>query len=214
MNVKPHKSIKSIVGILLFLAIPGLPLSRWENEFAGVGHLIGYEAIWWSIVILLLLYVRKLEVRPLSSIGFRVPRLSDMLIGIGVAFITLAGFAWIFYVIFPALHLSESHQVNQLLATPLWWRLASVVRAAVGEEVVFRGYAIERSQEITNSMTAACILPWFVFTIEHVGMWGWSHMIVAGFGGATLTALYSGRRNLWSNILAHLIVDGASLLAG
>jgi membrane protease YdiL (CAAX protease family) len=39
-------------------------------------------------------------------------------------------------------------------------------------------------------------------------------MIVAGFGGATLTALYIGRRSLWSNILAHLIVDGASLLAG
>jgi membrane protease YdiL (CAAX protease family) len=213
MIVKSRNSLTSILGILFFLAIPGLPLSRWENEFSGVNHLIGYEAIWWSIVILLLLYVRKIEIRPLSSIGFRRPRFSDVLIGIAAGVIALAGIAAIFYGIFPAFHLDESHNVNQLLATPLWWRLMSVVRAAVGEEMLFRGYVIERGQELTKSMTAACLLSWVVFTIEHVGTWGWSHVIVAGFGGLVLTALYVCRRNLWCNILAHLIVDGVGVLA-
>lgn len=213
MTVKPHNSARSALGLFLFLAIPGLPLSRWVNEFAGVSHLIGYEAIWWFIVLFLLFYVRAIEVRPLSSIGFRRPRISDLLIGIGIGVITLAGIAGIFYVIFPAFHLSESHQVNQLLATPLWWRWVSVARAAVGEETLFRGYAIERGRELTKSMTAACVLSWFVFTIEHVGPWGWSHVILAGFGGLVLTLLYVWRRNLWCNIIAHFIVDGAALLA-
>jgi uncharacterized protein len=208
-----RNSETSFFGLLFFLVIPGLPLSRWENEFADVEHLIGYEATWWSIVILLLLYVRKIEHRPLFSIGFRRPRLSDVTIGIGAGVLVLAGFAAIFYGIFPAFHLNESHEMNQLLATPLWWRLASVIRAAVGEEVLFRGYAIERGQELTRSMTAACLLSWSVFTIEHVGTWGWSHVIVAGFGGLILTGIYVWRRNLWCNILAHLIVDGVSLVA-
>jgi len=30
-----------------------VPLSKWENEFAGVGHLVGYDVIWWAIVVLL-----------------------------------------------------------------------------------------------------------------------------------------------------------------
>ena len=214
MMSKPRNTLVSLFGIVIFLAIPGLPLSRWENEFAGVGHLIGYEAIWWSIVLCLIFYVRQIEGRPLSSIGFHRPRLFDLLIGFGAGVVALAGIAFIVYVIFPALHLDENRQVNQLLATPLWWRVVSVLRAAVGEELVFRGYAIERGRELTRSMPAACALSWFVFTIEHVETWGWSHIILAGFGGLILTALYVWRRNLWSNMLAHLLVDGVALLAG
>lgn len=210
---KGRRSEKSILGMLFFFAVPALPLSRWENEFASVSHLLGYEFIWWLIVVLLIVYVRNVEARPLSSIGFRSPTVNDVLWGICVGFVTLAGIAGIFYVLFPALHLNESHAVNQLLSTPVWWRCVSVVRAAVAEEMVFRGYAIERGQELTKSTTAACMLSWFVFTMEHVGPWGWSHLIVAGFGGLALTGLYVWRRNLWSNMLAHMIVDGVSVLA-
>jgi uncharacterized protein len=50
------------------------------------------------------------------------------------------------------LHLSESQQMNQLVSTPFWWRAISVIRAAVGEEVLFRGYAISRSRELSGSL--------------------------------------------------------------
>lgn len=51
-----------------------------------------------------------------------------------------------------------------------------------------------------------------VFTLEHVSTWGWSHILIAGFGSLLLTLLYVWRRNLWINIIAHFIVDGASVL--
>jgi membrane protease YdiL (CAAX protease family) len=35
---------------------------------------------------------------------------------------------------------------------------------------------------------------------------------VAGFGGVMLTVLYLWRRNLYSNIIAHWIADGAGFL--
>jgi membrane protease YdiL (CAAX protease family) len=44
-----------------------------------------------------------------------------------------------------------------------------------------------------------------------VGPWGWGHLLIAGFGGLTLTLLYVWRRNLWANIIAHFIVDAAVL---
>jgi uncharacterized protein len=51
-----------------------------------------------------------------------------------------------------------------------------------------------------------------VFTVEHIATWGWSHVLIAGFGGLLLTLLYVWRRNLWINIIAHFVVDGVSVL--
>lgn len=212
MSVTRRRSMSTVLAFLLALAIPGLPISRWENEFAGVGHLLGYELIWWILILSVVLYVREVEVRSLSSIGFRNLSVWDVPIGLGVGFAILAGIAGIYYGLLPALHLSESRQVDQLMATPFWWRFISVIRAAIGEEILFRGFAIERGRELFRSLRIASTLSWIVFTLEHVSTWGWSHVLIAGFGGLLLTLLYVWRRNLWINIIAHFIVDGASVL--
>ncbi|MBW4028206.1 MAG: CPBP family intramembrane metalloprotease [Acidobacteria bacterium] len=198
--------------LLLVLAIPGLPISRWEDEFAGVLHLVAYEVIWWTLIFSILIYVRKIEARPLSSIGFR--RLSpwDALLGLIAGLFMLAGIASIYYGLFPLLHLSEGQQLSEIAGTPLWWRCISVLRAAIGEEVLFRGYAIERGREVFGSLRIASTLSWLIFTIEHVSTWGWSHVLIAGFGGLLLTLLYVWRRSVWINIIAHFVVDGASVL--
>jgi membrane protease YdiL (CAAX protease family) len=212
MAIKNRRTLLSLVGLLLTLGFPTLPISEWENEFANVRHLVGYEIIWWALVGLVLLYVRLVERRPLTSIGFRVPGIRGVLIAIPAGVVMLTGLAAIYYVLFPALHLSEGQQMNQLIATPFWWRFISVIRAAVGEEVLFRGYAIERLQELTGSRTVAAVLSCAVFSLAHVGPWGWSHLLIAGFGGVMLTALYLWRRNLWVNIVAHFIVDCVAVL--
>ena len=124
----------------------------------------------------------------------------------------IAGLAGMYYGVLPALHLSESSQVDQLVATPFWWRLTSVIRAAIGEEVIFRGFAIERGREVFGSLRIASALSWIVFTLEHIATWGWSHVLITGFGGLLLTLLYVWRRNLWINVIAHFVVDGASVL--
>jgi uncharacterized protein len=205
----------AFAGLILALGFPSLPISDWENEFNGVAHLIGYEIIWWVAIAGLLLYVRLAEKRPLSSIGFRSPlRLPDILIAAGAGILILAGLAVIDFVLLPALHLDEQQAIARLIATPFWWRFISVIRAAVGEEVLFRGYAIERTAELTGSLRFASLLSWVIFTVDHVSNWGWSHVLIAGFGGLALTALYLWRRNLWINIIAHFLVDGVSVLLG
>ena len=212
MPMLGRRSMSTMVALLLALAIPALPISRWENEFAGVGHLVGYEVIWWILTFSVLAYVRSVENRSLSSIGFRNVSFWDVLIGLGSGLLMLAGIAGIYYGLLPALHLSESRQADQLMATPFWWRFISVIRAAIGEEILFRGFAVERGRELFGSLRIASTLSWIVFTLEHVSTWGWSHVFIAGFGGLLLTLLYVWRRNLWINIIAHFVVDGASVL--
>jgi membrane protease YdiL (CAAX protease family) len=213
MAIKNHTPI-TLIGLLFTLGFAAVPLSKWYDEYAGVGHLLGYELIWWTAVAAVLVYGRLVERRPLASIGFHSPGKADIFVAILAGVVMLAGLAGIYYYLFPALHLSEDKQMNQLMATPFWWRFISVIRAAVGEEVLFRGYAIERTQELTGSVKVAAVLTWAVFTLEHVGPWGWAHLFLAGFGGGILTLLYLWRRNLWVNIIAHFIVDGAAVLLG
>jgi membrane protease YdiL (CAAX protease family) len=145
--------------------------------------------------------------------GFRKIRTADAAVGLGGGVVALAGVGAIFLLLFPFLHISEGKQVHQLKATPLWWRLISLVRAAAGEEIYFRGYAITRIRELSGSLSLAALFSWVVFTVEHVEVWGWGHLLIAGFGGAILTGLFVLRNNIWVSIFAHSIVDGAAVLS-
>ena len=66
--------------------------------------------------------------------------------------------------------------------------------------------------EPTGSRMLAALVSCAVFTYAHLGNWGAAQLIVAGYGGVVLTALYLWRRNLWANMLAHWIADGAGFL--
>jgi len=200
-----------LLGLLFTLGFPTF-LLIYETR-AGLSHLVGYEIIWWAAVAAVLLYVLFAERRPLSSVGYRRPGMPDIGIAIAASILLLAGLAFMYYVILPALHLDLAQQVNKLLALPFWMRLILVVRGVVAEELFFRGYAIERLQGLTRSRAIAGIISCAVFTYAHVGTWGWAHLFFAGFAGIVLTSLYLWRRNLWVNMIAHAIVDGVGVLA-
>ena len=200
------------LGLLLALGLVSLPFSLWIDEFANVRHLVANEAIWWLYITGMLVYVLRVERRPLSSIGFRRLGARDIAIGIGAGIAMLAALACVYYLIFPLLHWDLSQGMNRLATTPLWWRLISTVRAAVSEELLFRGYAMERLRELSGSRGIAAGVSCAVFMLDHVPTWGWQHLAIAGIGGIALTVLYLWRRNLWVNILAHFIVDAASML--
>jgi uncharacterized protein len=166
---------------------------------------VGVSSLYSSIV-------RFAERQPLTSIGFPTPNLGGILVGIAGGITILAGLAAIYYVVFAALHVNEDQKMNQLMSTPFWWCFISVIRAAVSEEVLFRGYAIERMRELTGSIRIASVISCVIFALGRVDPWGWGHLLIAGFAGTILTLLYLWRRNLWVSMAAHFIVDGTVAL--
>jgi uncharacterized protein len=207
----------TITGLILTLGVASLPIGDWDHELANVAHLVGNEAIWWTYVIVVLLYVRCVEKRPLSSIGFRKLDIKSAIIGIASGIMAISLLGTMYFVVLPALHLYDNAggtpTGNALLATPFWWRFISTVRAAVSEEILFRGYAMERIQELTASRTLAVLLPCTIFTLDHVPAWGWSHELIVAVAGLGFSLLYLWRRNLLVNIIAHFMVDAISVLA-
>ena len=202
-----------LLGLLLSLGGANLPLSTWGARIAGRGWLIGSELFWWLLVAVLLLYVVLIERRPLSSIGLRRLRILDVVLAIITGVLMVVGVVIIYRFVFPAFHLKmNTAAMKSLIDTPFWYRFALVTRAAVAEETLFRGYPIERIEELSGSRWLAGVIAWAAFTYLHLGYWGWAQLIVAGFGGALLTVLYIWRRNLWANMIAHWIADGAGFL--
>lgn len=207
------RRIQIIIGLLLTLGAGLLPLGAWGRTYSGLGRLVGNEVLWWVAVVIILLYVAFAERRPFASIGFRKPTILDLVLAVIAGILMVAGIVFIYSSVFPALHLKmNAATMRSLLETPFWYRLMLVTRAAVAEEVLFRGYPIERICELTASRWLAALVTWAAFTYAHLSSWGAAQLIVAGYGGVILTVLYLWRRNLWANMLAHWVADGAGFL--
>jgi len=203
----------TIIGLLLSLGIPQLPLGGWGGHLLGRSHLLGQEILWWAAIVVMFGWVLLVEKRRLASVGLKKPRIWDIVLAVILGILLVAGIVLIYTVIFPVLHLRmNASAMTALLKTPFWYRLILVTRAAVSEELLFRGYPIERLLELTRNRLVAGIVPWAAFTVAHPSFWGWAQLIVAGYGGLVLTVLYLWRRNLWANMLAHWIADGSGFL--
>ena len=213
MARKANRQALIIVGLLLTLGVGLLPLGRWGKSYSGLGPLVGNELLWWVAVVVILLYVALVERRPFSSIGFRRPTWRDYLPGIGAAVVAVVGIGLIYALLFPALHLQMNKSAMAgIVHTPFWYRVLLVTRAAVAEEILFRGYPISRLEELSKSRILAAVLSWAAFTYAHLSYWGAAQLIMAGWGGLVLTILFLWRRNLWANMIAHWLTDAAGFL--
>lgn len=85
---------------------------------------------------------------------------------------------------------------------------ASILTAAVTEEVLYRASPIELLVARRAPGWLVFALPWALFVVAHLGSWNLAHIIgVVVPLGALLTGLYLWRRNLTVNIVAHAIID-------
>lgn len=207
----PRARVLALIGVAIALGLPAIPIDRMYDEFADVAHLIGYEAMWWAAAALLLVYARVVEHAPVSSLGIRRPSVFELVLAVAAGVIIVVILGTLYALVLDGL---DSEAMATLIGMmPKWWLVISVVRAGVCEELLFRGYAFERLAAVTRSRRIAGLVTWVVFTIEHVPAWGWAHVLIAGVGGGLLTLLYVWRRNLWVNIIAHIVIDGAAFLA-
>lgn len=199
-----------LVMVLLQLPIGGF-LVRGDSIRADVER----EGVFWVLTFLLLAYILLVERRPLSSVGLSLPTWKSAVFGLIAAIVMVAGMAAIYMVVFPALGLSTNEATTaSVKATPMWFRVMLILRAATFEEILYRGFVIERLTELTRLRWLAALISLTVFTFAHLSGWGWAHLMIAGFGGLILTALYLFRRDLASNMLAHFLTDAVGFLVG
>lgn len=208
----------SLTGLTIALVIPAVLTSAGSFATAdydgdAIDAVLLNEIVVWILAFAIMLLVRFWEKRPLSSIGFVRPVWPGVRFGLLVVFGLLALAASAAAGI-QALGVPVPTEPNEfILALPLWLQLCVSISAGFTEETLFRGYAIERATELTGSRWLGAIVPIVVFGAIHAPFWGWAHAFVAGLTGVWLTLIYLWRRNLWTNITAHALMNSIVFIA-
>lgn len=201
----PHANLKAIIGVLVFLGLPFL-MGKLDLSFimANVG-------MWWLLFALIVSWVYFVEKRNIASFGWKGCSTKTVLGGVGLGLLLFVLFG-VLNVAIRAIGLELNQETAALFASQPWpVLLLVVIRAAVVEEVLYRGYCFERLFELTGSKLLAGLVPLIVFTLAHLG-WGVGHLLFVFLAGGLFAIIYAMKRNLALLIVAHFTVDALALM--
>src|ERR1700719_64083 len=202
--------VPPITWVGLAIALFGMGIVRhgvlYFSPTLTVSAAIWTESLMWVCVAALCLIIRRGEKLPFSSVGLGTYRWTKSLgwgLVITIAIIVVGSIPDVIALLS---HYHENQFAQQLTQLPVWILTLSCVRGGVGEELFFRGYAIERLEALGLSRFWAAAIPVLIFSIGH---WtsGWPNIIVAFLIGSVLAAFYLWRRDLLANMIAHFLVD-------
>lgn len=204
MNTQTSKG-RALAGLAATLIFCLLPVGRWIAPGQALPSLLIRELLWWIYTAIILAWLRFGEGLPLASIGLRRPTWKSFGFALLAAFVSIAIMGVQFSVVIPKLHLDASAilaQQRTILALPYWFRVLLVLRAGVVEEILFRGYLIEKVRQLTGSIVAAVALSVIAFAFAHLSGWGWVQLMPVATIGLLFALLYAWRRDLPSKCSA------------
>ena len=211
-TISTSRVITIYIGLAMTVFLPVFQPSRLGELVVDLPPLQAHEVFWWALSAIVLLYVVLVERLPLSSIGLRRPTWGTLGAVLAGAVLML-GASIVIGLILAKLGLAINRAaLDKLLAQPWWFRLLLVTRAGVVEELLLRGYGMERIRELTGSRFVAALVTLAAFTLAHLSYWGVAQLVVAGVAGLVLTLLYLWRRELIANMTVHFITDAVGLL--
>ena len=162
-----------------------------------------------TVIIALPLLVVYWERRGLKSIGVRALSIRDFLAAMAI-FLAYLLFSprliWMAYKI-PAVAAQLTLGGTMYASLPRWLDWSGLLANGIAEEVGFRGYAIERIEELTGSEVLGASVPFVVNVLVHAPIWGLYGMLVKAPILLLLVALYLWRRSLPACVLAHVLID-------
>jgi membrane protease YdiL (CAAX protease family) len=172
------------------------------------------EAAIWAYGGMVLAIALLWEARTLASIGLRRFRVASLAFGVAGAVAMAGAGALAAYVVYGLLHRTQhsNAQAAALVNGSVAYALCIAVRAGVIEEILFRGLAIEQLTVLTGCRWVSAFLATAVFVVIHALHFDWIQLVPIAAVSVVLVGLYLWRRDLWANILAHIMVDGVGLV--
>jgi membrane protease YdiL (CAAX protease family) len=169
----------------------------------------------WGVGLLLLFWITLVEQRPLSSIGLGRPTLNMLAWGIGAGVactLALNSLDWVAITFHLVPDPSPPPADANLITLPLAMRAALVVTSGFAEELLFIGYPISRLLEMTRSRWISVLVPGLIFVALHIPGRSPADLVSVAIAAALFSGLFLWRRSLWTNIIAHMVVDLAPLI--
>ena len=196
------------VPVLLRVAGP----SRWMDAPLHTRLLVG-ELFQWTLGAVLVAMVLKTERQPFASLGWRKPGWPTLAWGVLAALAMLLCYPLVQLGLRAlGLEVSKPEGVN-FRELPVWAVLMLALRAGVVEELLFRGFLLERLEWLSGKAWVGALLSLAFFVAVHLRGWSPGHLVFVTVAGGLMTLLYVWRRDLGCNILAHVLTDVVGLMA-
>ena len=193
----------------LALAIFGIPVVTTLHRLLvadplATGGIVAREVAILALTGFVLWLVTARERLPLTSIGLHTDRIGRSLIrGVLLAVVCLA-VAIGCVLLYRSLGIAYGEGPGISRAIPV--TVLTVMRAGIAEEVLYRGFAIERLQALTGNRWVAAGVPLILFAAFHYRQ-GLAGIGIAFLLGAILTVFYLWKRDLLANIFGHFLTD-------
>jgi membrane protease YdiL (CAAX protease family) len=189
------------------------PAARVLGDPERVRTMLIYQLAMWGFLAAVLWIVVGVERRPLTSIGLRPPGVRSLAMGVALA-------AVIMWVLTPfnvwllgKLGLGGYEEgIATARRMPTWLLAFAVLTAGVVEEVLYRGFPLERLAEATGSAALAGSITVLVFAVVHWPVWGAGPVLSFVVSGIVVTAFYVWQRDLTATIVAHAVTDAMGLI--
>lgn len=196
--------------LLMYIAAPWL-----IRLVSPTGHLAIIEICSWAMALVVLAVVLCWERQSVRSIGFRRLSWQEGLLALSLG--------TLLFVLVPALGIFMERVVHiptnimavvtALVGYPIWLRAILAARAGFAEEVLYRGYPIERLNRLTGRIWPGAVISLIIFTVIHLPASGLGNTVGIVLPlSVVLTGLYVWKRNLTLNITVHFLIDFLVLL--
>lgn len=203
---------------LWLLSIVGIAIAYSPMWLPRLGEAVGIvpefrgpaSSILWNVlaVVPLLAYVLIVERRSLASLGLRRPRGKDLEWAL-ILFGIVMAWQWVVRTFFPP---ADDPGTATISALPIVAVIGMIFSSAIFEEILYRGYPIERLAELTGRRWLAFALTIPLFVAPHLVFFGVQWLWTAGVGTIALYVLYARTRNLPACMLLHFCLNAPILI--
>lgn len=191
--------------LLMFIITPWM-ISRVSQT----AYMIINEICFWVIGLGVMIVVLCWENQSLTSIGLHRLTMKEFLLSLWLGillFILVPTLGMLMESVFD-ITTSTMAVITALAKYPIWLRALLAARAGFVEEILYRGYLIERLNHLTNRVWPGALLSIVIHTVIHIPPSGLGQTLGVVFPiSAILTGLYVWKRNLALNITVHFLTD-------
>lgn len=166
----------------------------------------------WVVVGVLLAIVVYWERRTLASIGLDRPSARQVAVGVAAGVGGLVAGLLATGVAVAALGLEQPETLSVVASLSLPVKLAVVATAVVAEELLWRGYPIERLTELTGRVWIGAAVSGLVFLAVHYPAWGLVGAIPQAVFTLVLVGVYVWSRNVVVSMVTHGVINTVMIL--
>lgn len=210
-NVKNRIRYTVPVVLCLSIVVPLLLIPRLVSFVSQTAYYMAINEIcFWAMGLGVVLVVLFWERQSLRSIGFRCLTKKEALLSLllGILLFMLVPALGIFMKRVVGIATNIMPIVTALAKYPIWLRVLLAARPAFVEEILYRGYLIERVNRLTGRIWPGAVISLAIFTFLHLSSGGLAQTVGVVLPiGVVLTGLYVWKRNLTLNITVHFLID-------